>query len=124
MYSYEPFIEYQRKKQISDAIETAKAKANTELSILIYNHFGCSGPINKKQIKKYLQLGHCDPRKGKNMNDTPTIQNMDSAKIAALMAELHADADANPGVASDGEATQPEGAFVSEDDSAHPVSVN
>lgn len=58
------------------------------------------------------------------MNDTPnTYTDMDSAKIAKLMAELHADA-GSPDNGGDSEATPSEGAFVSEDDSAHPVSTN
>lgn len=54
------------------------------------------------------------------MNDTPQTgyTDMDAAKVAALMAELHSEA------AGDGEAAQPEGTFVSEDDASHPVATN
>lgn len=34
--------------------ETLKAKANTQLSILVYNANGCSGPITAEQKKKWL----------------------------------------------------------------------
>jgi len=44
-------------------------KANTEFNLLVYEHFGCSGPVTENQREEYLQLGHYDPRKGKQMNE-------------------------------------------------------
>lgn len=56
MYSYEPFKEYQKKKEISDKKEEQEAKDNTKFSIAVYQHFGCSGPITERQKKKYLEF--------------------------------------------------------------------
>lgn len=78
-YSYEPFKDYQRKKDISDAKERAEAKANTELSIYVYKHFGASGPITKRQISQYL-------KKDKHMDNIETPNTLTPEQLADLAA--------------------------------------
>ncbi len=67
--------------------------ANTEFSLLVYEHFGCSGPVTENQKKEYLRLGHYDPRKGKQMNEIidSTTEVVDGVKRYVLTLDKNGD---------------------------------
>lgn len=79
--------------------------------------------------KNLLSFRTFSPNKGKNMNDNEIREELALVDAPSVAADYYIDAEGNRieipfDVASDGEATQQETAFIAEDGADHPTTVN